>query len=580
MMEHDDALNADQVTMMIENSVANQHFKLLKLDIFESVSQPFCINIEALLITSSFSMHSLLGKKISLIVDFYFVEKYFHGLVFEYRCLEDGFSPHSKLVITIKPWFCLLHYSNAYRVYQDVTVIDVIRQLFKEKEFFDFKFYCSKPYERKNYIFQYGESCYDFVQRLLKHEGIFYFFRYESNRHILCFSDEACCSLSTVDVNYAVHDMIEVVNNHENNDYSHYFLVYADDFLSHVGRRCQNHIIWCNHYQFYIRHHFFSKEQSFVFQAGTQLVAISDLKFPSQCELNTLPTCQSAFYMEKKGSVQNNRHIIRFAWENKKTIDQSYCVAKQSYLLTANSYGVIWHASYGDEMLLAFLQGCGTPILLGGAYKKNSMACLSDYSLNFCNSIKLKCYSDTVHQLCFNDVPSAMCLDLKTIGKILWEINNDYLQVALNEVYTSSADILFCAKQTYLSLLARKISLIASGSTIELLDNAKLSSPEKIFLLSNSDSQRYAVSTIGDQHICLNHQHQPLAIAGGSHNVSVNQKALARVGDLTPCSHSKNNSIVTGVDTIHVNGKALAYVMSKTQHQGKILSGDNGVMAN
>ena len=64
------------------------------------------------------------------------MEKYFHGLVFEYRCLEDGFFPHFKVVITIKPWLCLLHYSNAYRVYQDITIIDVVRQLFKEKEFY------------------------------------------------------------------------------------------------------------------------------------------------------------------------------------------------------------------------------------------------------------------------------------------------------------------------------------------------------------------------------------------------------------------------------------------------------------
>src|SRR5262249_2646986 len=44
-------------------------------------------------------------------------------------------------------------------------------------------------YEKLEYVVQYRETAFNFVSRLLEHEGIYYFFRHENGKHKIVLTD-------------------------------------------------------------------------------------------------------------------------------------------------------------------------------------------------------------------------------------------------------------------------------------------------------------------------------------------------------------------------------------------------------
>ena len=66
---------------------------------------------------------------------------------------------------------------------------DIVKQIFGEYGFTDFRFQLSGTYEPREYCVQYRETDFDFVARLLEEEGIFFFFEHEDGKHTLVLAD-------------------------------------------------------------------------------------------------------------------------------------------------------------------------------------------------------------------------------------------------------------------------------------------------------------------------------------------------------------------------------------------------------
>ena len=66
---------------------------------------------------------------------------------------------------------------------------DILKQLFGEYGFSDFRFKLSGTYEPREYCVQYRETDFNFVSRLLEEEGIYYFFDHEDGKHTLVLAD-------------------------------------------------------------------------------------------------------------------------------------------------------------------------------------------------------------------------------------------------------------------------------------------------------------------------------------------------------------------------------------------------------
>ena len=104
----------------------------------------------------------------------------------------------------LHPWLWLLTMSADCRIYQNLSVPDIITGLFTELGFTDYKNSITGTHAVREYCVQYNETAFAFVSRLLEEEGIFYFFQHEDGKHTLVLADAStafadCPGAATVD---------------------------------------------------------------------------------------------------------------------------------------------------------------------------------------------------------------------------------------------------------------------------------------------------------------------------------------------------------------------------------------------
>jgi type VI secretion system secreted protein VgrG len=91
---------------------------------------------------------------------------------------------------TVRPWLWLLTRTTNCRIFQKKNVPDIIKDVFGHHAgIVDVQFELTESYGEWEYCVQYRESDFDFVSRLMEHEGIYYFFRHDEGRHTLVLAD-------------------------------------------------------------------------------------------------------------------------------------------------------------------------------------------------------------------------------------------------------------------------------------------------------------------------------------------------------------------------------------------------------
>lgn len=117
-------------------------------------------------------------------------KRYFHGLVTRFS--QAGYDAHNYYYMAeVRPWLWMLTHTTDCRIFQKLSVPDVIKKIFKDLGFTDVKDSLTKTYEKRDYIVQYNETSFNFVSRLMEDEGIFYYFTHETSKHTLVLADDA-----------------------------------------------------------------------------------------------------------------------------------------------------------------------------------------------------------------------------------------------------------------------------------------------------------------------------------------------------------------------------------------------------
>jgi type VI secretion system secreted protein VgrG len=139
--------------------------------------------------TSGFPINKVLGQAMIVTLSSPTGNKrYFHGLVTQFRhhgTLDDFYLYRAVL----RPWLWFLTRTSNCRIFQNVSVSDIIKKVFTDHGFSDFKLKLTKSYPVLDYCVQYRETDFDFVSRLMENEGIFYFFEHSNNAHLLIIAD-------------------------------------------------------------------------------------------------------------------------------------------------------------------------------------------------------------------------------------------------------------------------------------------------------------------------------------------------------------------------------------------------------
>lgn len=90
----------------------------------------------------------------------------------------------------IVPWTWFLSLTRDCRIFQEMTVLQIVEKVFESQGFSDYDIRCTRNYPEREFCVQYRETHLDFVSRLLEEEGIFYFFEHETSKHTLVLTDD------------------------------------------------------------------------------------------------------------------------------------------------------------------------------------------------------------------------------------------------------------------------------------------------------------------------------------------------------------------------------------------------------
>lgn len=138
---------------------------------------------------AAIDLNQLLGKPMSLSLQLDGQgQRHFHGIVA--RCSQNiDRGQYASYQVTLRPWLWLLTRTSDCRIFQNQTIPQIIKQVFRDLGFSDFEDSLSRPYREWEYCVQYRETSFDFVSRLMEQEGIYYYFRHEKDRHVLVLAD-------------------------------------------------------------------------------------------------------------------------------------------------------------------------------------------------------------------------------------------------------------------------------------------------------------------------------------------------------------------------------------------------------
>jgi type VI secretion system secreted protein VgrG len=122
-------------------------------------------------------------------------QRYFTGIITRFA-LTGRRGPHATYQATMRPWLWFLTNASNCRNFQEKNVLEIIRAVFAPYANADFDTSrLSRSYPPYPYCAQYHETDFNFLSRLLEHEGIYYYFRTTAGRHIMVLADS-----------YAAHD--------------------------------------------------------------------------------------------------------------------------------------------------------------------------------------------------------------------------------------------------------------------------------------------------------------------------------------------------------------------------------------
>jgi type VI secretion system secreted protein VgrG len=93
-------------------------------------------------------------------------------------------------VAEIHPWLWLLTMSADCRIFQNMSTPDIVKKVFSDLGFSDFKDSLTGTYQPREFCVQYRETAFAFVSRLMEEEGIFYFFSHDASSHTLVLADD------------------------------------------------------------------------------------------------------------------------------------------------------------------------------------------------------------------------------------------------------------------------------------------------------------------------------------------------------------------------------------------------------
>jgi len=176
--------------MRIDTALGADVVLLTALSGEEGISTPFSYTLDLLSEDASVDGKKLLRSPATVTLELAGGSKrYIHGLIRRFVQLGRSETKLISYSAELVPWLWFLSLSSDCRIFQNLSVLDIVEQVFKAQGFSDFQIKCTKSYPKREFCVQYRETHLNFVSRLMEEEGIFYFFEHTKDKHVLVLAD-------------------------------------------------------------------------------------------------------------------------------------------------------------------------------------------------------------------------------------------------------------------------------------------------------------------------------------------------------------------------------------------------------
>ena len=165
-----------------------------KLSGREALSEPFTLGLTLLGTDARMDRSQLLGKSVTVAIPSQAMTtpRYLNGKVTRVAvsAVELSGTRYAVYQLNVESDLWPMQRDRNLRIFQGQTVPQIVKTLLSESKV-NVEDKLSESYRVWDYCVQYQESSFDFISRLMELEGISYFFRHESGRHVMVLTDAA-----------------------------------------------------------------------------------------------------------------------------------------------------------------------------------------------------------------------------------------------------------------------------------------------------------------------------------------------------------------------------------------------------
>lgn len=185
--------------MIPKDTKAGKHLFLAAIEGHAALSRPFQYQLEMVSMNGSLDLKDLIATIVTVAIrQADGGESFINGVIsdFGFDRTDGGLAVYHA---TLVPWTTVLGLRVNSRIFQDVTVLEVVERVLADyaslRMTHDVRVFTELP--KLNYLVQYGETDLDFFHRILAQAGLFYYFEHTDSAHKLVICDDStraeCC---------------------------------------------------------------------------------------------------------------------------------------------------------------------------------------------------------------------------------------------------------------------------------------------------------------------------------------------------------------------------------------------------
>ena len=185
-------LDASKFPLRLEGDCKDKNLLPIAAHVNERISEIPTIEVHFFSTNKALDLETIVGKTMHLLAESEdkASKRWFRG-----TCVSAEFistlDVGGQFKAVVRPWLWFLSRRTDLRIFQEMSVIDIIQFVLEEYGFSgNLQLNLSHTYEARDYCVQYRETDLDFLHRLMEQEGIYYFFDHSADTEKLILIDD------------------------------------------------------------------------------------------------------------------------------------------------------------------------------------------------------------------------------------------------------------------------------------------------------------------------------------------------------------------------------------------------------